>query len=108
MNEGMRRRTLLSLGAIAGAAGLIGAKDAAAQLLLPESIPPDLVVRPSPPTAPFLAPLQIPQIARPIDPATLDPPPRPERHQRYNEFPPKKFHIQTLGKTLKGRESLHA
>ena len=33
------------------------------------------------------------RLAQPIDPAQLDPPPHPDMHQRYEEFPPAKFYI---------------
>jgi len=92
----MRRRTLLKAGALAGGAsvgaGLLGSGQADAQLVLPDGIPLDLLVRPSPPTEPFLAPLQIMPVAQPVDPAKWDPQPDPSRHQRYEEFPPVKFY----------------
>ncbi|MBT7361343.1 MAG: c-type cytochrome [Rhodospirillaceae bacterium] len=48
------------------------AGQASAQLISPDTLPPDLEVRPSPPTTPFLAPIQIPAIKRPINGALLD------------------------------------
>ena len=97
----MRRRAFLQMGAMAGA-GVLGAGSAEAQLLMPQNLPSDLVVRPSPPTTPFLAPLQIMPLATPIDPARLDPPPHPDRHQRYDEFPPVKFY------EMRERQFLHS
>ena len=89
----MRRRGFLKLGAgiAAGMPSLMGG-GAAAQLVSPGNLPPDLEVRPSPPTTPFLAPLQIPAIKQPINGAGLVPAPDPARHQRYDEFPPAKFY----------------
>ncbi|NQW09752.1 MAG: multicopper oxidase domain-containing protein [Alphaproteobacteria bacterium] len=75
---------------------------AGAQLVLPDGLRPDLEVRPSPPTTPFVAPLQIPEIAQPVDPSMFDPPPDPARHQRYEEFPPVKFY------TIHERAFLHS
>lgn len=64
----MERRGFLKLGAgfAAGVPALMSGQ-AAAQLISPDTLPPDLEVRPSPPTTPFLAPLQIPTIKRPIN-----------------------------------------
>ena len=87
------RRSLLKVGVAAATTGLLKSVPLEAQVLLPQIMPPDAVVRPSPPTTPFLAPLQIPQIAQPIDPSVLNPPPDPAKHQRYEEFPPQKFYI---------------
>ena len=89
----MRRRTVLRLGAAAAGAGALGGGVANAQLLMPQNLPSDLIARPSPPTTPFIAPLQIMRQAQPIDPAQLDPPPHPAKHQRYDEFPPAKFYV---------------
>jgi hypothetical protein len=85
------------MGAMAGA-GALGAGSAEAQLLMPQNLPSD----PSPPTTPFLAPLQIMPLATPIDPARLDLPPHPDRHQRYDEFPPVKFY------EMRERQLLHS
>lgn len=89
----MQRRGFLQLGAAmsAGAAAMTP-NHAASQLLMPFNLPSDLEVRPSPPTTPFLAPLQIPEIAQPVNFATLNPPPDPARHQRYDEYPPVKVY----------------
>jgi FtsP/CotA-like multicopper oxidase with cupredoxin domain len=89
----MQRRGFLQLGAAmsAGAAAMTP-NHAASQLLMPFNLPSDLEVRPSPPTTPFLAPLQIPEIAQPVDFASLNPSPDPARHQRYDEYPPVKVY----------------
>ncbi|MBT6537752.1 MAG: multicopper oxidase domain-containing protein [Rhodospirillaceae bacterium] len=99
----MERRGFLKLGAgfAAGMPALM-AGQASAQLISPDTLPPDLEVRPSPPTTPFLAPIQIPAIKRPINGALLDPAPDPERHQRFDEFPPVKFY------DLRERAFLHS
>ena len=65
------RRSLLKVGVAAATTGLLKSVPLEAQVLLPQIMPPDAVVRPSPPTTPFLAPLQIPQIAQPVDPSVL-------------------------------------
>ena len=75
---------------------------AAAQLLMADDLPQDLEVRPSPPTTPFLAPLQIPEVKQPINGAALDPPPDPARHQLYNEYPPVKIY------ELREKQFLHS
>jgi hypothetical protein len=36
------------------------------------------------------------RIAEPINPATLDPAPEPERHQRFDDFPPQKFYREVI------------
>jgi FtsP/CotA-like multicopper oxidase with cupredoxin domain len=99
----MRRRGFLQLSAAmsAGAAAM-APKNAASQLLMPFNLPSELDLRPSPPTTPFLAPLQIPEIAQPVDLASLVPAPDPARHQKYNEYPPVKVY------TLHERAFLHS
>jgi FtsP/CotA-like multicopper oxidase with cupredoxin domain len=91
------RRDMLKLGLAGGGAalttGLIGATPAIAQLCSPDDIPP---YPKSPPTRPFIAPLFIPPIKQPVDPSTLNPPVDPAAHQRYNEFLPRKFYVQSL------------
>ena len=79
----MERRGFLKLGAgfAAGMPALM-AGQASAQLISPDTLPPDLEVRPSPPTTPFLAPIQIPAIKRPINGALLDPAPDPAARAR--------------------------
>jgi FtsP/CotA-like multicopper oxidase with cupredoxin domain len=57
---------------------------------MPFNLPSDVEVRPSPPTTPFLAPLQIPIVAEPVPFESLDPPPDPARHQLYDQYPPVK------------------
>jgi FtsP/CotA-like multicopper oxidase with cupredoxin domain len=46
----------------------------------------------SPPTTPFVWPMPIMPVAQPVDASVLNPGPDPSTHQRYNEFPPKKFY----------------
>jgi FtsP/CotA-like multicopper oxidase with cupredoxin domain len=91
------RRDMLKLGLVGGGAalttGLMGATPAVAQLCSPDDIPP---YPKSPPTRPFIAPLFIPPIKQPVDPSTLNPPVDPAAHQRYNEFLPRKFYVQSL------------
>src|SRR5713101_1590352 len=93
------RRDFLKLGLAAGGAGLFRPGAANAQdekailrdmmkfLCPPDGTPP----YPASPTCrPFVTPLFIPPVLRPV--AKLDPPPDPRAHQRYDEFPPKKFY----------------
>ena len=93
----VKRRDVLKLGLAAAGSGLIGAKGAKAQspellkyLCPPDGTTPDLVTRPSPPSRPFVAPLNVMPLKEPV--AKLDPPPNPRAHQRYAEFLPKKFY----------------
>ncbi len=86
------RRDALKLGLTLGGSALMAPTAARAQLCAPDGIPPDLIVRPSPPTTPFIVPLPIPPIKQPIPESQLSPPPNPANHQRYNEFPPVKFY----------------
>ncbi len=98
----MKRRTLLKIGAAFAGSAATGLGSARGQLVEPDNLPPDLEVRPSPPVTPFVAPLQIPRIKTPVPLGSLNPPPDPARHQRYNEFPPKKIY------TLHERQFWHS
>jgi len=95
------RRNVLKVGLLAGGSCLAGTKAARGQLCAPDGIPPDLLVRPSPDTTPFVAALPIPPVAVPVLESELDPPPDPARHQRYDEFRPVKFY------EIHQREFLH-
>jgi FtsP/CotA-like multicopper oxidase with cupredoxin domain len=97
----MRRRDALKLGLAAGGAGLFARGAAAGQeqqdrraellkFLCPPDGFPDQLSRPSPAAEPFVAELFVPPVKRPV--AKLDPAPDPRAHQRYEEFPPKKFY----------------
>ncbi len=86
------RRSILKLGALTGGSYLVNAGSVRGQLCAPDGIPPDLIVRPSPVTTPFVVPLPIPPVAVPMDESALDPPPDPSKHQRYEEFPPVRFY----------------
>jgi hypothetical protein len=92
----MRRRDVLKLGLAAGGSGLLARRALAADpkellrfLCPPDGEPPDLAT-PSPPAREFVAELFVPPIKQPV--ASLDPPPDPRAHQRYDEFPPKKLY----------------
>ena len=94
----IKRRDALKLGLAAAAAGLLDPQGTSAQspeqllkfLCSPDGTTPDLVTRPSPPSRPFVGPLNVMPIKQPV--AKLDPPPDPKAHQRYQEFLPKKFY----------------
>jgi len=97
----MRRRTLLTVGAaVAGTTGL-GLGKVFSQLLDPDNLPPNLDVRPSPPVTPFVAPLQIPAVKTPVPLRALKPGPVASRHQRFEEYFPRKVY------TLRERQFLH-
>lgn len=96
------RRNVLKSGLVVGGSLLAAPNTVRAQLCAPDGIPPDLIVRPSPPTTPFVVPLPIPPIKQPIAESRLTPPPNPANHQRYDEFPPQKFY------EVHERQFLHA
>src|ERR1044071_8014487 len=94
----MRRRDMLKLGLAAGGAGVIAGKVSAQEkgkdllkyLCPPDGFPDQLTARPSPAARPFAAELFVPPVKVPVP--KLDPLPDPRAHQRYDEFPPKKFY----------------
>ncbi len=65
-------------------------------LLFPDTVRQGIVRNPSPPARPFVAPFHRTPIAQPIRPGRLHPPVDPLAHQRYREFPPQNFYLQTL------------
>lgn len=90
----IKRRDFVKMGLAAGAGSLLAPTLEAQQddnllrfLCLPDGLPPD---PPSPKSTPFVADLFIPPIKQPVP--RLDPPPDPRAHQRYDEYPPKKFY----------------
>lgn len=92
----VRRRDVLKLGLAAGGSRIFAAaatphdpKELLKFLCPPDGEPPDLAT-PSPPATPFKAELFVPPVMQPV--ATLDPPPDPRAHQRYDEFPPQKLY----------------
>ncbi|HEX7184226.1 MAG TPA: multicopper oxidase domain-containing protein [Thermoanaerobaculia bacterium] len=92
------RRDLLKLGLVAGGAGLLHPGGATAQhrelikfLCPPDDRPRELDDQPaSPPARPFVAELFVPPVMPPVP--SLDPPPDPQAHQRYQEFLPQKLY----------------
>lgn len=99
----VKRRDALTLGLAAAGTGTMSKLARAAGpvpqsgLIFPQTFSPSIVERPSPPATPFVAPLNVMPVARPVDAASLSPPPDPRRHQRFNEFLPKKFYVQRIG-----------
>lgn len=93
----MKRRQLLKLGLAAAATQVFKPQSLAAQqrkemlkfLCTPDGLPP-LQSTPSPRVTPFRATLFVPPIKQPVP--HLSPPPDPRAHQRYEEYPPKKFY----------------
>lgn len=94
------RREVLKIGVAGCTMGLTSPGKIYANLLFPDGFRPAIVAEPSPPATPFVAPLNVMPTAMPVDPATLNPPPDPLRHQRYNEFPPVKFYVQRIQEFL--------
>ncbi|HWZ46223.1 MAG TPA: multicopper oxidase domain-containing protein [Candidatus Saccharimonadales bacterium] len=95
------RRDVLKIGAAAAGTGL-ASKLAQAQapqsgLVFPQTLQPSFVANPSPPATPFVAPLNIIPVARPVRASSLVPAPDPLAHQRYDDFPPQKFYVQRIG-----------
>lgn len=93
------RRFTLKLGAAAGA-GLIagpalGQLVPQSGLVFPDGFIPSWKANPSPPVTPFKDPLFVMPIAQQVPTSQLIPPPDPAAHQRWNEFPPQDFYIQT-------------
>ncbi|MGC8475142.1 MAG: multicopper oxidase family protein [Acetobacteraceae bacterium] len=98
----INRRGALRAGLGAAAGGVV-ARAASAQtvipqsgLVFPEGFTPGFIAQPSPPARPFVTPLNVMPIAKPVAASALNPPPDPSAHQRYDEFLPKKFYIQNL------------
>lgn len=94
------RRFTLKLGAAAGASLMLkpalGQSVPQSGLVYPDGWMPTWKSDPSPPARPFVTPLFVMPIAKPVPESSLDPAPDPQSHQRYLEFAPKKFYIQTL------------
>src|SRR5258708_10388890 len=93
----IKRRDALKLALAAAGSGLVSSNSGLAQspellkfLCPPDGTTPDLVTRPSPPSRPFVAPLNVMPVKQAIP--NLEPPPDPKAHQRYAEFLPKKFY----------------
>lgn len=90
----IKRRDFVKIGLAAGAATLFGStadgqsdNNRLQFMCLPDGLPPDA---PSPKVRPFVADLYIPPVKQSVP--NLAPAPDPSAHQRYNEFPPKKFY----------------
>ncbi len=89
------RRQILKWGLVSGASAILAPKRASAQLCAPDSGIPGIpqgtpFQPPSPKVTPFVAPLFVMPVLQPV--RSLDPPPQPAAHQRYNEYPPKLFY----------------
>ncbi len=94
------RRFTLKLGVAAGAGLLagptLGQLVPQSGLVYPDGWMPSWIRNPSPPVTPFIVPLFVMPMAQPVPESELNPPPDPQRHQRYLEFAPKKFYIQVI------------
>lgn len=91
----INRRDFVRFGLAAGASGVWRNSAEPQQdndrlqfLCSPDGLPPDA---PSPKATPFIAPLNIMPVKRPLS-GPLNPSPVPNAHQRYNEFSPRKFY----------------
>lgn len=93
------RRDVLKAGvavtpAIFGGAML--SEKAQAQLCRPEGIRNQTTEHDSPPVPLWTQPVYIPPAMAPINGESLNPAPNPARHQRYNEYRPRKFYQQII------------
>ncbi|HHJ16366.1 MAG TPA: copper oxidase [Gammaproteobacteria bacterium] len=101
-----KRRDVLKAGAMAVAStpaifgGAAIPRAAQAQLCRPAGIRSPLTEPDSPPVRPYIEPVYIPPAMSPVDPATLAPPPDPNRHQRFDEFRPAKHYVQHMTEGL--------
>jgi FtsP/CotA-like multicopper oxidase with cupredoxin domain len=108
----MKRRDALKLGLGAAGATVAASQagaveieqwpDSAAEglpqtgLVFPDTFEPSIVTQSSPAVEPFTAPLNIMPVAQPVNPNTYDPPIEPERHQRFDDFPPQKHYEEVM------------
>jgi len=83
---------LLAGGSAIGGSMTFGAGATSAQLCAPDGVPPPLEANPSPPARPFVAPLNVMPVKRPVPRRMLVPPPDGRRHQRFRDFKPQKFY----------------
>jgi len=100
-----KRRDALKFGLAAAGTGVSAQLTRAAEqyenrpfpqsgLVRPNTRQPSIVTDPSPEVIPFQDPLFVMPTAQPQPVESLDPPPDPMRHQRYDEFPPVKFYTE--------------
>src|SRR5258708_4400672 len=103
----IQRRDCLKIGLVAGGGALLARRGVEAEdpkellkfLCPPDGEAPDAQTK-SPKARPFVAPLFVPPRKQPASTWTaaggwvprIDPPPDPNAHQRYDEFPPKHFY----------------
>ena len=98
----LSRRKALKIGLAAAGTGALARRGLAQMaipqsgLVFPDGYVPGIVANPSPPATPFAAPLFQMPIAQPVSLSQLNPPPDPAAHQRYTEFLPKKYYLQTV------------
>ncbi|HQU16331.1 MAG: hypothetical protein B7Z66_09550 [Chromatiales bacterium 21-64-14] len=93
-----KRRDVLKAGAAAALTtpaifgGVMLPEVARAQLCRAEGLRTQQTEHDSPPVRPYIEPLFIPPTLHRVNPAALSPPPDPNRHQRFEDFPPVKFY----------------
>jgi len=101
-----KRRDVLKAGAMAVATtpaifgGAVLPRTAQAQLCRAEGIRSPLTEPDSPSVRTYYEPLYIPPPMAEVNPATLAPPPDPNRHQRFDEFPAVKHYVQHMTEGL--------
>ena len=97
-----KRRDVLKAGAAAVATtpaifgGAVVPGLAQAQLCRPEGIRSPGTEPDSPPVSVYTQPLYMPPAMAEVNPQDLSPPPDPNRHQRYEDFPPQKHYVQHI------------
>ncbi len=100
------RRDVLKIGLVGTGYGMLAPKLGQAQLVFPDGFIPSYVNSPSPPVTPFVVPLNVMPIAKAVSESFLSTTaggaaaPDPQRHQRYQEFKPKKFYVHYLEEFL--------
>ncbi len=100
------RREVLKLGAAGAGYGLLAPKSSVADLVFPDGFRQSILDYPSPPVTPFVVPLNVMPIAKGVSESFLSTaggggvPVNPLRHQRFNDFKPKKFYVNYIEEFL--------
>jgi FtsP/CotA-like multicopper oxidase with cupredoxin domain len=100
------RREVLKFGIAGTGYGLFAPKRSVADLVFPDGFRPSILENPSPPATPFIAPLNVMPIAKPVGIGFLSTTegggvaPDPQRHQRYQDFQPQKFYVNYIEEFL--------
>jgi hypothetical protein len=100
------RREVLKLGVAGTGLALLAPKVGMADLVFPDGFRQSILDNPSPPVTPFVVPLNVMPIAKGVPESFLSTPDGggapadPARHQRFNEFKPKKFYVNYIEEFL--------